>query len=55
MCLLSEMKALNPEQNTNYEFLGCEQAEQIDTDASLQESESRNGQENESVNISGTL
>ena len=31
--LAERMKALDPEQNKNYKFLGCEQAEQIDTDA----------------------
>ena len=31
--LAERMKALDPEQNENYRFLGCEQAEQIDTDA----------------------
>ena len=31
--LAERMKALNPKQNKNYKFLGCEQAEQIDTDA----------------------
>ena len=31
--LAERMKALNPEQNENYKFLGCEKAGQIDTDA----------------------
>ena len=31
--LAERMKALDSKQNENYKFLGCEQAEQIDTDA----------------------
>ena len=31
--LAERIKTLDPEQNENYKFLGCEQAEQIDTDA----------------------
>ena len=31
--LAERMKALDPELNENYQFLECEQAEQIDTDA----------------------
>ena len=31
--LPERMRALDSEQNKNYKFLGCEQAEQIDTDA----------------------
>ena len=30
--LAERMKALDPKQNEHYKFLGCEQAEQIDTD-----------------------
>ena len=30
--LAERMKALDPKQNENYMFLGCDQAEQIDTD-----------------------
>ena len=31
--LAERLKAPDPKQNKNYKFLGCEQAEQIDTDA----------------------
>ena len=31
--LAERMNALEPKQNKNYNFLGCEQAEQLDTDA----------------------
>ena len=36
--LAERMKVLDPEQNENYKFLGCEQAEQIDTDAEMDKS-----------------
>ena len=52
--LAERMKALCPKQNENDKFLECEQAEQIDTDA-VYKSESRNGQENKSININGTI